>query len=431
MKRRDVVSLIGLTTVGGLVPALTACGGGDDGDLNIRLLNLLADSADVTLRVDGSDRTTASFETATGYFGEDSGIYTTEYVARSTGAVLFSESYTYNKDVYYSKIGVGIDGSTGFTTLADNEERPSDNEVKVRLSNLVANGQTYDLFLTSPSVEINNAAATIGNLGVNGTSGFAERSSGGLRVRVTRAGTRDLVYDSGGAFDFSSRHVVTLLLYSKGSGELVGCFALFGKDNPGRSQVIANTLARIRIVNGTESSERIGVTVDGTSLFNGIPANAASSYQVLGAGARQFSVVTQSGATILANFSGDMVAGRDHTLIVRGTAGGGYTGTITQDLNPRARTGFVKMRATNAARDGAVASLSINFRTDFPDIAPSTVTSSREYSPATYVFSGSFTIGGVTKTVDFGSYELETGKSYTANLFGDDAQRVLTITESL
>ncbi|MFM2398087.1 MAG: hypothetical protein RL341_244, partial [Pseudomonadota bacterium] len=138
MKRRDVVRLIGLTGVGGLAPALTACGGGDDGDLNIRLLSLLADSGDITLRVDGSDRTTASFETVSGYFGEDSGTYTTEYVARSTGAVLFSESYTYNKDVYYSKIGVGIDGSTGFTTLADNEERPSDNEVKVRLSNLVA-----------------------------------------------------------------------------------------------------------------------------------------------------------------------------------------------------------------------------------------------------------------------------------------------------
>jgi hypothetical protein len=117
-------------------------------------------------------------------------------------------------------------------------------------------------------------------------------------------------------------------------------------------------------------------------------------------------------------------------LIVRGTAGA-VTGTITQDLNTRARAGYVKLRATNAVRDGAVAALAINFRTDFPSIAPSTVTSAREYTPATYVFSGSFTLGGVTKTVDFGSYELETGKSYIANLFGDDAQRVLTITEAL
>jgi hypothetical protein len=430
MNRRDVVRLIGLSGVAGLASKLTACGGGEDGDLNIRLLNLLADAGDITLRVDGSDRTTASFETVSGYFGEDSGTYTTEYVARSTGAVLFSESYAYNEDVYYSKIGVGIDSSTGFTTLADNEERPSDNYVKVRVSNLVANGQTYDLFLTAPNADINTAAATIGTIGAGGTTGFAEPASGGLRIRITRAGTRDLVYDSGGAFDFSSRHVVTLVLYSKGSGELVGCFALFGKDNPERSQLIGNGLARIRVVNGTDSSERIGVTVDGTSLFSGVPANAASSYQVLGAGTRQFSVITQSGTPILANLNGDMSSGRDHTLIVRGTAGA-YVGTITQDLNTRARAGYVKLRATNAVRDGAVAALAINYRTDFPNVAPSTVTSSREYSPATYVFSGSFTIGGVTKTIDFGSFELEADKSYVANLFGDDTQRVLTITESL
>jgi hypothetical protein len=428
--RRGLIQTLGLAGTGALAPLLAACGGGEDGDLNVRLINLLADSGDITLRIDGSDRTTASFETATGYFGESSGTYTTEYVARNSGAVLYSESYTYNEDVYYSKVGVGIDGSTGFTTLADNEDRPDDGNVKVRMYNLVANGLTYDLFLTAVGTDLNSSAATIGSVGPSGLSGYVERSSGGLRIRVTRAGTRELVYDSVGAFDFSSRHVVSLILYAKGSGELVGCFALFGKDNPERSQVIPNALSRVRVVNGTDLTERIGINVDGVGVFSGIPADAASSYQVLGAGSRQFSVITQSGATVISSLTADMVPGRDHTLIVRGAAGT-YNATVTQDLNTRARAGYVKLRATNAARDGATASLSVNFRTDFPNMAPSSVTSSREYTPSTPTFSGSFTLGGVTKTVDFGSYELEDGKSYIANLFGDDTSRKLVITEAL
>jgi hypothetical protein len=429
-KRRGLVQLMGLASAGGLTPLLAGCGGGDDGDVNVRLLNLLADTGDVTLRIDGSDRTAASFETATGYVGESSGSYTTEFVARNSGAVLYSQSFTYFKDIYYSKVGVGIDSSTGFSTLSDNEDRPDDGNVKVRLYNLVANGLTYDLFLTSTGADLSSAAATIGSVAPNGLSGYAERSSGGLRIRVTRTGTRELVYDSGGALDFSSRHVVSLILYAKGSGELVGCFALFGKDYPGRSQVVPNALSRVRIVNGTDLSERIGINVDGVGLFSGIPADAASSYQVLNAGSRQFSVITQSGATIIANLVTDMVPGRDHTLIVRG-AGGAYSGAVTLDLNTRARAGYVKLRATNATRDDATTSLSVNFRTDFPNIAPSSVTSSREYTPSTPTFSGSFTLGGVTKTVDFGSYELEDGKSYIANLFGDDASRKLVITEAL
>jgi hypothetical protein len=420
--------MLGLASAGGLSPVLIGCGGGDDGDLSVRLLNLLADTGAVTLRIDGTDRTSTGFEAATGYVGVDAGTFTTEYVANSSGAVLYSANTNYSKDVYYSHTCVGIDGSTGYTTFIDNEDQPSDNVVKVRLSNLVANGQTYDLYLTSANADINSASGTIGSIGPESTSGYAQPSAGGLRIRVTRAGTRDLVYDSVGAFDFSSRHVVTLILYSVGSSELVNCFALFGKDNPNRSQQVPSYLARVRIVNGTDLAERIRIAVNGSNLFSGIPTNAASSYQVLNAGTRDFSVTSESGAVLLASYSRDVSASRDHTLIIAGTAGS-YAANLVADLNTRARSGYTKLKVTNAVRDGATAELAVNYRSDFIAIAPASVTAAREYTPATYVFSGVFTVGGVTTSIDFGSYELESGKSYVANLFGDATKRTLTITE--
>jgi hypothetical protein len=425
VKRRDVLKLAGASTV---VAALPGCGGGDEGELNIRLLNLLAGAGDITLRLDGNNKTSASFETASGYFGADEDTYTTEFVSNASGAVLYSVSNSYSKDVYYTLTSVGVDGTSGYAAFVDNEERPSDNVVKVRLSNLVTNGLSYDLFLTAASADLNAASPTLNNVAVGSTTGFAEPGSSGYRVRMTKASTREVVFDSIGAFDFSSREVITLILYAVGSSELVNCFALFGKDNPGRSVALANGLSRVRLVNGTDLTDRLRVTASGASIFNGVPADAASSHQAVGAGAKEFSITTQAGTVVVQSLAGTLAAGQDHTLIVSGAAGS-YSATLAQETNTRPRAGYTKLKVTNAVRDGASAELSVNYRTDFAALAVNTVSSAREYTPAVYSFSAAFTVGAVTKSVDFPAVELEADKSYIANLFGDDAKRTLIITE--
>jgi hypothetical protein len=425
MKRREMLKLAGAST---LVAALPGCGGEDEGELNIRLLNLLAGGGDVTLRLDGENKTSAGFETASGYFGADEDTYTTEFISNASGAALYSASNSFSKDVYYTLTCVGVDGSSSYAAFVDNEERPSDNVVKVRMSNLVTNGLAYDLYLTGATADLNAASATLGNIGVGSTTGYAEPSSGGYRIRITKAGTREVVYDSVGAFDFSSREAITLILYAVGSSELVNCFALFNKDNPGRSTVITNGLSRVRLVNGTDLADRLRVTASGTSIFNGVPADAASSHQSLGAGAKDFSISTQAGAAVVQSYAGTLAAGRDHTLIVIG-AGGSYTAVLTQETNTRPRSGYTKIKVTNAARDGATADLSVNFRTDFAAVAPNTVTAAREYSPADYSFSASFTAGGAITSQDLAAVELDADKSYIVNLFGDAAKRTLVVTE--
>jgi hypothetical protein len=425
VKRRDMLKLAGAST---LVTVLPGCGEDDEGELSIRLLNLLAGSGDVTLRLDGEDRTTASFETVNSYFGADEDTYTTEFVSNNTGAVLYSASNFFSKDVYYTLTTVGVDGSSSYAAFVDNEERPSDNIVKVRLSNLVNNGLSYDLYLTSASADLNSASANISNVGVGTTTGYTEPSSGNYRVRITKAGTREVVYDSINAFDFSSRAVITLILYAVGSSELVNCFALFNKDDPDRSTVITNGLSRVRLVNGTDLTDRLNTSANGTSIFSGVPTETASSHQVLNAGSQDFNITTQTGTVLIQSLVGTLNAGQDNTLIVTGAAGA-YAAILVPETNTRPLAGNTKIKVTNAVRDGATANVSVNFRTDFASIAPNSVTTARQYSPADYSFSASFTVGGVTGSVDLPAVELDADKSYIVNLFGDSAKRTIVVSE--
>jgi hypothetical protein len=174
LQRAGALGLAGLS--GGL---LAGCGDDGEGDVNVRLLNLMTDVESLTLRVDGKTKVSGvTFETISGYAGSNGGNLTTEVFAEPGSGTVNSSTAGYAKDNSYTLLVAGTDTDVSVQLLNDGDSRPDDGRIRVRVLNSVAGGVAYDVYLTASNASIDSATPTLRNVGSGSGTGFTELASG-------------------------------------------------------------------------------------------------------------------------------------------------------------------------------------------------------------------------------------------------------------
>ncbi|KPF69285.1 hypothetical protein IP84_05175 [beta proteobacterium AAP99] len=370
--RRAALQTAGALGLAGLSGGLlSGCGNDGEGDVNVRLLNLMTDVDTLTLRVDGKTKVSGvAFETGSGYAGTNGGNLSTEVIAEPGSGTVSSATAGYAKDNSYTVVASGTDTDVSVQVLNDGEGRPDDGRIKLRVLNNVARGISYDVYLTASTASIDTATATLRGVGPQAASGFAELASGIWRIRIYPAGDkRELLFDADGV-QIDSRQVVTLVLYTLKSSRLVNAYLLHGKDSAGASRVVRNTRSRVRFVNGTDvfgAAGQVRFTVNGQSSST-LDANF-SAYQVVAAGTPAIAAVRTTDNFAMATATQSLNPGRDYLIVVYGTAGN-YRMVVTQESNLPARGGRASLNVVNATADGVSIDASVDFSLDFPNLEP-------------------------------------------------------------
>ncbi len=204
MKTIKAVSAILGVVFGGL--ALSACDGGDSNALettNIRVNHVSVDAPPVQIQLDNMVFGSNSYD-----YGESTGIGIEEAKTHTLSVdailpdgtmatVLGPVTQAFEADINYDVFAIGsVADQTLEVFLMSAPAEFDDTMVRVAVAHLTEAAPMVDVHVTAPGAQI-NAGTVLGSFSYKETLGPVEIPAGDYQIRVTPAGSLDVVYDSG------------------------------------------------------------------------------------------------------------------------------------------------------------------------------------------------------------------------------------------
>ncbi|WP_157264017.1 DUF4397 domain-containing protein [Azohydromonas aeria] len=320
--------------------ALAGCGGGDDDDATVRLLNLASSYGALDLYADDGETlssVSADSVSADASLSADSHEFKLKRAGSGTASV--TTTLTLASGTPYTLVAYATADALKTRLLQEDEDAPSSGTAKLRVVNLGTAAGTLDVYLTDTDTALSELAPNFSAVAGDGASAYNEISSGNYRLRVTGTGdATDLRLDIA-ALALGSGTVVTLLLTPGSGGVLVHGHALVQR---GALTVARNTQARVRVVAGTPAGSAVSVEVAGTAVASGLRALAVGAYKLVDAGSMTPAVTVDGAAVSMSALT--LAAGSDVTLAVLGEAGAATCRAITDDNRPSGTSTNARLR---------------------------------------------------------------------------------------
>jgi hypothetical protein len=193
----------------GLALLLVACSGDptstdtpSGSTAHLRVVNASPEASPISVAIDG--RLTVehvAYLDRSSYVGVPAGAHTVEVRSPTGGAPLGTRAVTFEKDSAYTLFATGGGGGEPLVAI-DTGVVPAAGKVKFRVVHAAAGAPPLDVFLTPSGASLADAVpyVTPFTYGV-GTSddspGYFQSEPGAYQVRFTRAGTTEVLLDSG------------------------------------------------------------------------------------------------------------------------------------------------------------------------------------------------------------------------------------------
>ena len=221
-----------------------------------------------------------------------------------------------------------------------------------RFCNLSPSVGLIDAYVTAPGADLAAAAPVVSSMAYNLFSNFINVPLGNYELRLTRSGTKQVIFDAPlpAAPDSGGQTVVA---YTRGSGRLVNV-ALF--TDGVAATTLPNALAQIKAANASSAGSPLNLLVDGNITVANLPYASASNYQIVAAGPRTITVEASAtpGATLLTT-TPTLGPATDTSIALYGSAGALSSLTLTDfnvpTLIAQARVRFVNISPAVAAVD--------------------------------------------------------------------------------
>jgi hypothetical protein len=340
---------------------LASCGGGGSDDDNSgtaqwRVLNLNPELASIDVYTGTDKRFTAvATDTKSGYSDVGSGSYTVKVTTSGSTTALLANTYSLSKDKHYTAIVSGRGSAVRLVTLPEDEDNGaiSAGTTRVRMYNANVDAGSFDVYLT-----VNTPLDQLGNLTpLNGTTPVAANTLGGFKelapntyqLRVTGGGKpNDVRLDT--TLTLPDKVHSTLIITAGTGGALVDAALLVQQ---GDLTVANNTMARVRVAAGVETSGVVNATIPGVTTPIALASPSYNSYQLVPAG-NPVTVTINGQNTATAA----LAAGADYTVLAYGTLAAPTVKLITDD-NHLPATGSARVRLYNGASTAGPLKLNI------------------------------------------------------------------------
>jgi len=185
------------------IGALGACSDSTDLDdeddqARIRVVHASPDAPNVDVLIDGAQVVTnAAFTESSSYLDVDAGsrVLRVEAVGTNTAAITTTLNAVGATD--YTVIAANRLASIEPLVLTDDNTAPTAGNIKLRVVHGAPGAPNVDVYITAPTADLATATANFSNVAFRGFSPYVSVPAGAYRVRVTTAGTRTVVIDSG------------------------------------------------------------------------------------------------------------------------------------------------------------------------------------------------------------------------------------------
>lgn len=306
-----------------LAAMLAACGS-DSHDNNtpaqakVRVLHASPDAPAVDVFVnDRSIATNAPFKAATAFSNINAGRGSVRVNPTGTSTSVISATPDFNANRSYTIIAANKVASIEPLIIDDDGAAPASGQVKVRVVHGAPSAPAVDIYVTAPNASIATATATLANVPFKTISSVLQIAAGSYQIRVTLAGSKAPVFDSGSvALAAGSDLVLVAVDQSTGNSpiSLIGLTA-----DPATPRIeIADTRAKLRVMHASPDAPNVDVLLDGAVVLPNVPYPANSDFLSVPSGARNVKVNAAGTSTTVIDVTPTLAAGKAYTAYATG-----------------------------------------------------------------------------------------------------------------
>jgi len=399
----------------------------------LRIVNLIPDAGGpLNVTLDGNTFVSGlNFEALTQYQQIDSGTRAIQVSVAGGASNIISTSLSFTGITNYTLVIYGPAGEA--TSLLVSDACPSSAQAvcsdpgagnfNLRVINAATTGAGVDVYVTAPGANLDAAAPNFAGVSVGTTSTFSIVAAGNLEIRVTSAGTKEVIYDSVPQ-SFSERAVVEAIVYTRTSSKLVGV-SLLNNDSTGTSITSPNLLSQFKVINGSSVPSPINVFVNQNLLLSNIPFGGASSYQKTATGSPTVSVeATATPGAAQLTLMPALGPGTDSSILLTGPSGA-LKALVLSDNNLPPVPNRARVRLVNGTTDISALDVYVNFSKLVSGLAMNAAIAGLEFNAdpvagTSYEFD--FNVAGTTQSsLKLPGVALFGGKTYTIYVVGPQA----------
>ena len=364
---RVLITLLCLLSLA-LVGCSSKSGGG--GDAKIRVVNVIPDAAAISLQLDNDTALVNAlpFQGMTQYLSTGTG--SREFKVSANGGTTFAIDTTLSVGANnYSYIVYGpVASAQGALVLESGITAPTSGTFNLRVINVAAGIGAVDVYLTAAGADLNSTSPNLSNIAGGASSSLIPVNTGSYELRVTAAGTKDVVYDTGVQPFTNNQATYEVVIFTKGSSKLPNV-ALLNVDDAGTGQVIDNLLAEFKVLNASSAASPLNVLVDNSIVLSNIPFAGISNYVTTTAGSHTFAVqATATPGANLLTLVATLASATDTSLAFSGPAGA-LVPLVLNDNNLPPPSGRARVRFVNVSPGLGPLDVYVNFSKQISGLA--------------------------------------------------------------
>jgi hypothetical protein len=419
--RRVLIILLCLLSL-----ALVSCTSKNDGgDAKIRVVNVIPDAAAISLQLDKDPPlvNALAFQGLTQYLSAGRG--SREFKVSANGGTTFAIDTTLSLGANnYSYIVYGpVASALGVLVLESGLTVPNSGTFNFRVINVAAGIGAVDVYLTAAGADLNSTSPNIANVGAGASSSLVPVNTGSYELRVTAAGTKDVIYDTG-VQAFTNNQTYQAVIYTKGSARLPNV-AVLNVDSTGTGQVNDNLLAEFKVLNASSVASPLNVLVDGNIVLSNIPFAGISNYVTASAGSHSFAVqATATPGANLLTLVATLASATDTSLAFSGPAGA-LVPLVLNDNNLPPPAGRARVRFVNVSPGLGPLDVYVNFSKQLSGLASNSGSSYIEVTADATIgtlYEFDFNIAGTTSVaLKLPSVSIIAGHTYSIYVVGAPA----------
>jgi hypothetical protein len=317
---------------------------------SIRILHASPDAPNVDILVDSqvvlSD---VSYKQASEFLSVLAGTRNVKVNAAGTSTTVIDADLTLAFNSLTTIIATNFLAQIEPLVLPDENAPPSGNLLNIRVVHSAPSAPPVDVYVTAPGADINAGTPTLSNVAFTGFSDFLEIPEGDYQIRVTLAGLKDPVFDSG-TVTLDAGSILTVVAVEATGGASPISLVVLTNDPTTPFIEIADNRARLRAVHASPDAPNVDILVDNAIVASDVAFKGVLNYTDVSAGGRNIKVNVTGTATSVIDATVPLAGGTDYTVLAVNFAAS-IEPLLLDDNTTTPTPGNAKVRVVHASPD--------------------------------------------------------------------------------
>ncbi len=401
-----------------LATTLAACNGGHDNgkaEAKVRVLHASPDAPAVDVFVnDKAIATNAPFKAATGFSTISAGRGSVKVNPTGSSASVINATPDFNQNRSYTIIAANKVAAIEPIVIDDDGAQPAAGQVKVRVVHGAPSAPAVDIYVTAPAAALAGATPTLPNVPFKTVSSVLQIAAANYQIRVTVAGSKTPVFDSGSVALAGGSDLVLVAVDQSGGNSPISLIGLTA--DPATPKIELNDISsKLRVMHASPDAPNVDVLVDNAVALSNVPYPANSDFLSVPSGARNVKVNAAGSSTTVINVNPTLAAGKAYTAYAVGFLAA-IEPLLVEDNLAAATANNAKIRVIHGSPDAPRVDVLANNAKVLGDIPFKTASDYLVVPAGAYNFK--VNLAGTTTTATQADVTLAAGRVYTAIAIG-------------